>query len=245
MRPHLSPYEQNWLRKFKVPEEKWSQIGEEPVEYVTGWAEFDNHLFKVNHDVLIPRIESMEIVNMAEKILANKESASVADVGTGSGVLGIAVYLRRKRANKKTDLVMSDISQSAIEVATKNWKLLTGEERVEILVSDLMSNYLRKKFDLIMGNLPYIPTFRIKGLPESVINYEPHVALDGGNEGLEIIFRFLSQAKNYLTADGSIILEIDYAHTVEDFVNKGFSKVEIVKDEFGQRRFVVLSLVNE
>lgn len=239
MRPNLSPYEQNWLRKFRVPEEKWSQIGEEPVEYVTGWAEFDNHLFKVNHDVLIPRIESMDIVNMAEKILDSKENASVADVGTGSGALGIAVYLRRKKVNMKTDLVMSDISQSAIEVAHENWRLLAGDEKVEILVSDLMSGYHKKKFDLIMGNLPYIPSFRVKGLPESVVDYEPHLALDGGKEGLEIIFRFLSQAKDYLTADGSIILEIDYAHTIEDFVNKGFSKVEIVKDEFGQRRFVV------
>lgn len=242
MRPNLSPYEQNWLRKFRVPEEKWSQIGEEPVEYVTGWAEFDNHLFKVNHDVLIPRIESMDIVNMAEKILDSKENASVADVGTGSGALGIAVYLRRKKVNKKTDLVMSDISQSAIEVAHENWRLLAGDEKVEILVSDLMSGYHKKKFDLIMGNLPYIPSFRIKGLPESVVDYEPHLALDGGKEGLEIIFRFLAQAKDYLTADGSIILEIDYAHTIEDFVNKGFSKVEIVKDEFGQRRFVILGI---
>lgn len=240
MRPVLSPYEQNWLRKFKVPEEKWSQIGEAPVEYVTGWAEFDNHLFKVNKEVLIPRIESMDIVNMAEEILANKNLVSVADVGTGSGALGIAVYLRRKGKNLKTDLVMSDVSQTAVEVAKENWRLLVGEEKAEILVSDLMTDFPSKKFDLIMGNLPYIPSFRVKGLPESVVDYEPHVALDGGNEGLEIIFRFLTQAKNFLTPDGSVILEIDYAHTIEDFVGKGFSKVEIVKDEFGQRRFVVL-----
>lgn len=241
MRPTLSPYEQNWLRKFKIPEEKWGEIGEEPVEYVTGWAEFDNHLFKVNKDVLIPRIESMDIVNMAEKILVNKAVASVADVGTGSGALGIAVYLRRKKKDQKTDMVMSDISNSAIEVTKENWKLLVGEDKVEILVSDLMVEYPNKKFDLIMGNLPYIPSFRVKGLPESVVDYEPHVALDGGNEGLEIIFRFLTDAKSFLTPDGSVILEIDYAHTLEDFTNKGFSKVEIIKDEFGQRRFVVLT----
>ncbi len=237
----MSLYEQNWLRKFKVPEEKWSQIGEEPVEYVTGWAEFDSHLFKVNKDVLIPRIESMEIVNMAEKSLSVKDSASIADVGTGSGALGIAVYLRRKNKNQKTDLVMSDVSQTAVEVAKENWKLLVGDDKVEILVSDLMTSFPDKKFDLIMGNLPYIPSFRIRGLPESVVEYEPHVALDGGNEGLEIIFRFLTQVKNFLAMNGSIILEIDYAHTVEDFVDKGFSKVEIIKDEFGQRRFVVLA----
>ena len=172
-----------------------------------------------------------------EEKLKGKTDLSVADVGTGSGALAI---LLAKRVSLEF-LTMSDISSEALKIAKENVDRLMPGVKPKIFVSDLMSSYGEEKFDLIMANLPYIPSFRVKGLPLSVVDYEPHIALDGGDEGLGLIRKFLPQAKERLKPGGTIILEIDYAHVLEDFQGFGFESVEVVKDEFGQRRFVVLA----
>jgi len=233
-----SPYEINELNKYKVPENTWESFGEMPVEYVTGHCDFHGLDLKVTKDTLIPRIESIDMIKLAEEKLKGKPNLSVADVGTGSGALAI---LLASGLNLEF-LAMSDISERALNVARENVAKLIPEIKPKIFVSDLMSSYGKEKFDLIMANLPYIPSFRVKGLPLSVVDYEPHIALDGGNEGLELIKKFLPQAKEKLKPGGTIILEIDYAHVLEDFQGFGFKSVGVVKDDFGQRRFVVLNI---
>lgn len=236
MSRNWSPYEVNELNKYKVPESTWKSFGEMPVEYITGHCDFHGLDIKVTKDTLIPRIESIDMIKLAEDKLKGKTNSSIADVGTGSGALAI---LLASRLSIKS-LAMSDISPEALEVAKENAEKLIPEVKPKIFISDLMDSYGEDKFDLIMANLPYIPSFRVKGLPLSVVDYEPHIALDGGDEGLELIRKFLPQAKEKLKPGGTIILEIDYAHVLEDFQDFGFDSVEVVKDEFGQRRFVVL-----
>lgn len=232
-----SLYEINELNKYRIPENSWESYGEMPVEYITGHCDFHGLDIKVTKDTLIPRIESMDMIKLAEEKLKGKTKLCIADVGTGSGALAILLATRIT----PDLLVMSDISAEALEIAKENAERLIPRVKPKIFVSDLMSSFGEEKFDLIMANLPYIPSFRVKGLPLSVVDYEPHIALDGGDEGLGIIKKFLPQAKDKLKPGGAIILEIDYAHVLEDFQDFGFDKVEVIKDDFGQRRFVVLS----
>jgi release factor glutamine methyltransferase len=231
-----NPYEINELNKYKVPQSSWESFGEMPVEYITGHCDFHGLDIKVTKDTLIPRIESIDMIKLAEAKLKGKTNLSIADVGTGSGALAILLATRVTLYL----LVMSDISEKALEIAKENAERLIPGVKPKIFVSDLMNSFGEEKFDLIMANLPYIPSFRVKGLPLSVVDYEPHIALDGGDEGLGLIRKFLPQAKEKLKPGGIIILEIDYAHVLEDFQDFGFESVEVIKDEFGQRRFVVL-----
>lgn len=233
-----SAYEINELVKYRIPESSWESFGEMPVEYITGHCDFHGLDIKVTRDTLIPRIESIDMIKLAEERLKGKNGLWVADVGTGSGALAILLATRLTIEF----LAMSDISSEALEIAKENVARLIPDVKPKIFVSDLMSNYDEEKFDLIMANLPYIPSFRVKGLPLSVVDYEPHIALDGGDEGLGLIKKFLPQAKEKLKRGGIIILEIDYAHVSEDFQGFGFDSVEVVKDEFGQRRFVILGI---
>lgn len=216
-----------------------TRFGEMPVEYITGHAEFDGLDFLVNQDVLIPRVETVQIVDEAEKLVAGKMAVDFAEIGTGSGAIGIALFRRLK--NKKVTAVLSDVSQKALAVAEKNLSRLSGEtDKVKLVESDLLDEIdPTLKFDLIIANLPYIPTSRVPRLPESVVDYEPKIALDGGPEGLTVIKKLLVGAKDRLQEDGALILEIDYSHDLPDFVDIREYQYEIIKDEFGQNRFLV------
>lgn len=236
-----SVYEQNQLIKSGLWDKDLSRFGETPVEYITGQADFDGLLISVNRDVLIPRVESAEMLPVLERLVFDKAEVAFAEVGSGSGALGIALYWRLKRKNKQVRAVLSDISAAAVAVAEQNVKKLIGVTGdLSVATSDLLTDVpTTEKFDLILANLPYIPTSRVPRLPESVVNYEPHLALDGGPEGLTLLKRLLGQARGRLVADGAVVLEIDYSHDLPDFVDIPDYQYEIVRDEFGQNRFLV------
>lgn len=238
-----SVYEQNQLIKYGLWGKDLSRYGEMPVEYITGHCEFDGLDFLVNKDVLIPRVESAEMLPVLEKLVWDKAEVAFAEIGCGAGAIGIAFYLRLKKKNKKVRGVLSDISAPAVEVAKKNVKQLVSETPdLTVLVSDLMNEIKEpERFDVIFANLPYIPSSRVPRLPESVVDYEPHIALDGGPEGLTLLKRLLVEGKDRLADDGSFVLEIDYSHDIPDFVDIKDYQYEIVKDGFGQNRFLVAS----
>ncbi len=195
-----------------------------PDEYVTGTAKFCGRKFFVSPNVLIPRVETEEIIAMIPS--ANL----IADVGTGSGCLGITLATKFPQAT----VYLSDISKKALVVARKN------ATREIIIKSDLLKNYPDIIFDVIVANLPYIPTKRIPRLLAAVRKYEPTMALDGGLKGTTIINRLLSQLPKHLKPTGMAILEIDDTHTLKSFnIPKNF-KAEIKKDQFGRNRFLVL-----
>jgi methylase of polypeptide subunit release factors len=107
------------------------------------------------------------------------------------------------------------------------------------------------KFDFLLANLPYIPTARIDYLEESVKDHEPHLALDGGQEGLTLIGKFLTQALNFLKPDGQILLEVDYTHSQNELaaclplpINNSSTQatVKIIKDSFNRQRFALIQL---
>lgn len=205
---------------------------EKPQEYKKGFAMFCGKKFIVSPAVLIPRIETEEIIDIVTECHPELVSGShIADVGTGSGCIGITL------ANKfpKATVYLSDLDEKALDVARRN------STNQIILKSDLLENYPKDVFfDVIVANLPYIPTRRIKNLQPSVKDFEPHIALDGGLKGVTLINRLISQLPKHLKKGGMAILEIDDTHTLKSFkIPKNFSG-EIKKDQFGKNRFLIL-----
>lgn len=260
----FSPREINWLAKFAKPD-SWrevSQTSQMPVEYIAGWAEFYGRNFKVNQNVLIPRIETEQIVEEAIKILTPKtdshsaswrigKTKTIADIGTGCGCIGITLYLELVKLGIRPAVYLSDISEEALKITKYNIYKYYKRKRTEnlfpfkLLKSDLLHEYRKYlKFDLIVANLPYIPSKRIPKLPESVKDFEPHLALDGGQNGLKLINKLIAQSKSRLRPNGVLLLEIDETHVLSDFkIPRGLT-IAIIKDQFGKRRFVKIGKEN-
>jgi release factor glutamine methyltransferase len=170
---------------------------------------------------------------------------NISDIGTGSGCIGIslATELMKKNINS-FDIYLSDISPKALDIAEKNSKTILKENQnsLHFINSNLLEKYPQDiKFDLIIPNLPYIPTNRISELDPSVKDFEPISALDGGDNGTELINNLLKTISPYLEPRFMVILEVDSTHTIDMFnIPKHFSS-RIALDSFGQNRFLILT----
>jgi len=239
----LSPYELNQLQKW-APKIDLESIGEKPIEYVTGHVEFAGLDFLVTKDTLIPRIESEQIVNVALQFIDDHNLAHpvIADIGTGSGCLGISLAVRLTKRQIPYSIFLSDISPKALKVADLNsQRLLHSPENIFFLESNLLESFPKIRFDLILANLPYIPTKNIGKLDPSVKDFEPKMALDGGSKGNLFINALLSKLPLFLTKGGQAIFEIDDTHTLNSFtIPKGLSAT-INIDCFDKPRFLICS----
>jgi len=245
----LTPLEKNHLLKYGSREiiDNIIDYGEMPVEYITGLAEFRNLTLYVNQNVLIPRVETELLVDIClEKIdKANSPKTTIAELGTGSGAIGFSLLDSLVNGNWQGQIIMSDVSKGALEVTKKNFRKISKDrgwpesikKQVVFLESDLFSNYPNNvSFDLIVANLPYIPSNRLKDLDNSVKDFEPMLALDGGIDGDQIIRRLLKQAKEKMKTNGVLLLEIDDRSNVlawpDDY------EYDIIKDQFKKQRFI-------
>jgi len=244
----LSPYEKTHLQRFGRSDIDINDYGEMPIEYITGKVEFGGHIFEINHDVLIPRVESGELINLAlqEILPADKKKLNLADIGCGCGAIGISLWLELQKRGIEAELYLSDVSRKALSVAQKNVATLIGKsDKIHILQSDLLTNYPQNiKFIILVANLPYIPSDRIRVLDECVKEYEPHLALNGGSDGLKYIKKLVDQAKKKLNLKGRILLEVDYTHDEEflrNNLNLGEFKLKTSRDQFQRTRFATIS----
>jgi release factor glutamine methyltransferase len=242
----LTPYEINLLIRFGFDPVRTAELMDSsiPVEYFIGKAEFRGKFFNVNNSTLIPRVETEKIIDLALEHVDEKSNfMSYADVGTGSGAIGITFALELLKRDIGFEGYLSDISDQTLEVTKVNLKLIKHYnakiENIKLINSDLLLNYPKdKKFDIIFANLPYIPTSRIETLDNSVKNYEPIIALDGGKDGLEYIRKLLNQASSYLEPNGTIYLEVDDTHDQSKI--REFSKdwnIDVLEDLNKKIRF--------
>lgn len=253
----LSPYEQTQLARHDMIGIDIAEYGEMPVEYITGRAPFCGHDFIVDESVLIPREETQELVEKVVETITqmHQDNASVmtiADVGTGSGAVGLSVADLIRKKGLPAQVWCSDVSAEAVAVAAKNAEELdlvesadeTKSVTAQLLVSNLLSAYPQNwKADVMIANLPYIPSERVEYLEDSVKSFEPHLALDGGQEGLSLIHAFLHQAEHNLKPDGVIFLEVDHTHQVQELIPRNLQSTFtaiLEKDSFGQPRFATL-----
>jgi uncharacterized protein (DUF952 family)/precorrin-6B methylase 2 len=165
----------------------------------------------------------------------------VIDVGTGSGCIGIALAMNIPDLN----VLMTDVSPQALSVARINADKFRLSERLEFLQADLLDG-IAGQYDLICSNLPYIPSHVLRKLP--VAEREPHLALDGGHSGTELISRLLDQARSCLAHAGLILLEIESSQgTVVKTMSSSYypdSEVEILKDLSGKDRCIQITPSN-
>lgn len=180
--------------------------GRKPLAYITRTREFYRLEFEVSPDVLIPRPESELIVDTALDHLkrARIRNGRIADVGCGSGALGIAVA----RNARRMELLCTDISRDALAVASRNAGKLLPRRRPELVQADLLSG-VHGPFHCIVANLPYIPEDRLQTLEPEVARNEPRVALTSGKNGTELNLRLVAQLASRLAPNGVAVLEID------------------------------------
>jgi release factor glutamine methyltransferase len=186
-----------------------------PLPYITGKQAFFGLDFIVSPDVLIPRPETEQLVEECIQWLEEHPTKrKMVDVGTGSGIIAITL------ADRFSDLEVTavDLSDQALEVAQSNADRLKVAQNTKFLKSDLLEK-CDEKFDLIAANLPYIPSGLLQTL--SVSKHEPILALDGGEDGLDLISRLLVQSISHMTTGGMTILEIEssQAQTTIDLAN--------------------------
>jgi release factor glutamine methyltransferase len=188
----------------------------EPLPYILGHWEFYGLDFDITPDVLIPRPETELLVEKAIKWLTkHPEARSVADIGTGSGAIAVSIA----KHIPDVQILATDISTQALAVAKRNAEKHGVAGRIEFAECDLLPHpafgtplpmgegWGVGAFNLICANLPYIPTDTLKDLP--IFGHEPTLALDGGNDGLDLVRRLLELAPNRLAPKGMMLLEIE------------------------------------
>ena len=205
--------------------------GGEPLQYIEEEVFFFNIHIEVNQNVLIPRPETEFLVEeITNKIIRPKK---IIDVGTGSGCIGLALG----KYFNDAELHLTDISTHALATAKKNSK--NNNIKSMIYKSDLLYDVQDSNFDLVVADLPYIPSEEIKDLPNEILHYEPLLALDGGKDGLDYIMQLIDTASSKLQAGGLLALEIDsrFGKKVNELA-KGYTDVEIIKDLTGRDRYL-------
>lgn len=217
----------------KIDELAAERIKGKPLSYVLGNADFYGYEIKVDERVLIPRPETEELVSEVLKVVKNTDK--VLDLCTGSGAIALVI-------NKKSgaSVTATDISEAALEVAKENFKQF--DAAVETRLIDLYGD-LSEKFDIIVSNPPYIKTEEIDTLDKEVKDYEPRIALDGGEDGLDFYRRICEGAKQRLNEHGKLFLEAGYgeAEEINKMLENDFN-VEIIKDISGIDRIIKAEL---
>ena len=211
-----------------------------PLAQILGRQSFYGLDFFVNEDVLIPRADTECLVDLVLEDYADlakqagSSSLNILDLCTGSGCIGISVA----KHLPYQELLLVDLSEKALAVAKKNAEKHLGEN-VTLLQSDLLTEVQGKNFSLLLSNPPYIVSRVIPGLEREVSEYEPKMALDGGEDGLVFYRRIAKEAKAVLLPGARLYLEIGYdqGESVKDiFQKEGYEAVKVFPDLSGNPR---------
>lgn len=170
-----------------------------PIEHVVGFAEFCGLRISLDVGVFVPRRRTEYLV--AEAIALSRPDAVVVDLCCGSGALGVAVA-----AKQSIELYSADIEPAAVSCARRNVEPIGGQVFKGDLYSALPGS-LRGRIDVLLSNVPYVPTDEVRLLPAEARLHEPLVTLDGGSDGLEILRRVSAEARSWLAVDGSVLVE--------------------------------------
>ena len=210
-----------------------------PLSHLVGFEYFYDRKFKVTSDVLSPRMETEELVYKVIDYIRknNLTNIKILDLCTGSGIIGIT--LKKELEEFDVKILASDISSRALTVAKENASSL--EVDISFAESDLFSN-IQDKFDIIVSNPPYIAHDDKKTIKENVLNYDPHLALFAGEEGMYFYRNIIEKSRPYLNEKGIMFLEIGYDQKEKIITLGENNKFETVvyKDINGRDRIAVL-----
>ena len=220
----------------------------EPTQHLTGKQEFWGLEFEVTPDVLIPRPETEHVIEVALERIGQKRRSHplrIADVGTGSGCLAVALA----REFPQAQIFATDISAAALEVARRNAARHNVSNRVQFIECNLLDAFLTAwpdsagaRFDLIVSNPPYIARRESASLPREVRDHEPPIALFPGETGTELYAPLIHQAEKLLDSRGILVLELahDSLHSVSPLLDaaRGWIHVSATQDLAGIPRVI-------
>lgn len=214
----------------------------EPLAHILGYEWFYGYRFVVNEDVLIPRPETEElaanILAEYDQYFADQEDVTLADIGTGSGALAVTL----KKEAEALNVIGTDISEKAIEVACENAR--NNEAAVPFMVGDMLEPLIDRnlKVDILVSNPPYIPIH--EEMESSVVDYEPHVALFGGEDGLKFYRIIFENCRKVLKEKAMLAFEMGWnqKEAMEKLVKAYFpnDRFEIIKDMSGKDRMLFI-----
>ena len=229
----------------KENEEKYFSLIEKhikedvPLSHLVGFEYFYDRKFKVTKDVLSPRMETEELIyKVVEYVkITKKNNLRILDLCTGSGI--IAITLKKELSQFSIDVVASDISKEALEVAKENAKTHTAD--IRFIQSDIFNN-IDDKFDIIVSNPPYIDRKDEVTMEDNVLKYDPHLALFAEEEGMYFYRNITEQANSYLNANGVIFFEIGYDQKdkIVRLADMNGYHAEVYKDINGRDRMAFL-----
>ncbi|RTX72941.1 peptide chain release factor N(5)-glutamine methyltransferase [Mammaliicoccus sciuri] len=216
----------------------------EPVQYIAGFAEFYGRKFKVNQHVLIPRPETEELVYQTLQMIQN-EQVVVCDIGTGTGA--IAITLKKERPD--LSVIATDISEEALLIAQTNASTL--EAPIEFLKGKSLEPLIKEniKVDVLVSNPPYISYEEQKEMSDTVLNYEPHLALFADDDGLAIYKDIILNLEHVMSDNGLVIFEIGHlqGELLKDFIEThvNVEHVKIIQDINQNNRMIQFNWNNQ
>ena len=228
---------------FYSLKKKWLEHTQlsKPIQYISKSAYWRNFKFELTTDVLIPRVETEQIVEIATNIIGLEDERIIfADLGTGSGIIAISLVVEKKHWRG----LATDIDINALNIAQKNYERISSESSVNFYCGNWwqpLTNYAGM-INLAISNPPYIPRNIYERLPSSVIDFEPKKALYGGEDGLSHIKQIISEAPKFLVKGGWLILEnhFDQSKKIKNLMRGyGFDSLETINDSFGIGRFTI------
>jgi release factor glutamine methyltransferase len=221
-----------------------------PVSYITNQKEFFGLSFYVDERVLIPRPETELIVETVIDLISSdsrfrcKKMFNILDIGTGSGNIAIALAFNVPNVH----IVASDFSKEALEVAKINVNNYNLKNKIKLIYSDLLENILEKKFDIIVANLPYIGLNKNNFISKETKDFEPHIALFGGDDGLALYRRLFKQLVAKKNFTKYLLGEIGFLHgkDIRKLIVKYFGDVDykILPDLAGMDRYFIINFNN-
>ena len=228
---------------FHSLKKKWTEHAQrsKPIQYIARSAYWRNCKLEITEDVLIPRVETEQITEIANDIVGSKDKKILfADLGTGSGSIAISLVLE----NKNWKGIATDIDINALKVAQKNHEKISSKSNINFYCGNWWEPLIHYagRIDLAISNPPYIPRNIYERLPSSVIDFEPKRALYGGEDGLSHIKQIIKDAPKFLVKGGWLILEnhFDQTKKIKTLLREyGFDSLNTINDIFGIGRFTI------
>jgi release factor glutamine methyltransferase len=208
------------------------RLNGEPLQYIEEYIPFYSIQINVDQRCLIPRPETEFLIELIKNKSDNPKK--ILDVGTGTGC--IALMLKKLYPESTVDAC--DISLEALDLAKENSEINNLE--INLFQSDLLSDIEEVDYDIIVANLPYIPTENLSSLESEVVDYEPLVALDGGVDGLLYINRLIKEIEEKDITNLTLFLEVDTSHATTILNNLShWKQVELEKDLVERDRYII------
>jgi len=228
---------------FYSLKKKWTEHTQvsKPIQYICKSSYWRNYKFELTSDVLIPRVETEQIVEIANDLIDQREKKIIfADLGTGSGAIAISLLAE----NRNWKGLATDIDINALNIAKKNHKNISLDSNLSFYCGNWWEPLINYSgiINLAISNPPYIPKDDYERLHSSVIDFEPKKALYGGENGLFHIKQIISDAPKFLAEGGWLILEnhFDQSKEIKNlFKENGFNSIKTINDTFGIGRFTI------